>query len=85
MREKLTPNPTHEDIAKLEYIPGEMFVITVAQGNLVDGVFVRDLKFQNSMIVIQGQDLTELEANPTLSAAINTIMAHAWAKVDEVV
>lgn len=85
MREKTTPNATHEDIVRLEYLPGQMFVVTVAQGTVVNNEFVRDRKFPEAAIVIQGQDLTDIESIPELSAAINVVMAHAWAKVDEVV
>lgn len=85
MREKTTPNATHEEIVKLEYSPGQIFVVTVAQGNVVNGEFARDRKFPDAVIVIQGQELTDIESIPELSAAINVVMAHAWAKVDAVV
>lgn len=85
MREKTTPNATHEEIVKLEYVPGQMFVVTVAQGRIVNAEFVRDRKFPEAIVVIQGQELTDIESIPELSAAINVVMAHAWAKVDEVV
>lgn len=85
MREKTTPSATHEDIVRLEYSPGQMFVVTVAQGSLVNSEFVRDRKFPEAIVVIQGQELTDIESIPELSAAINVVMAHAWAKVDAVV
>lgn len=82
MRLRNVPEPTHETITRLEYRPGETFIIDVTPGKVVNGEFIPAKNRQPEAVLIRGSELIDIESNPDIANALTVIMNHAWNRVD---
>lgn len=83
MRTRNIPVVPKEEIVRLEYEPGRMFAIHIAVGEDVDGTFVPAPDQIGEVVMLTGDELTNLEDHPDIQTALGIILPHAWTKVDQ--
>lgn len=78
----VAPAEPKEAITFIQYEPGNMLIVQVSQGEIVDDQFRPDPFASPENYTLTGENLDEMLADEEVEAAINIILQKCWERID---